>query len=54
MDIYICGYCNESYSSTNTHTETECKDIIIDKINNKLKYLDVYLLKNLYNYILSL
>jgi len=52
--MYICPYCNEIINDGYEHNETECKDIIIDKINNKLKYLDVYLLKNLYNYILSL
>ena len=54
MDFYICGYCNESYSSDNAHTETECKDIIIEKINKKLDILNIYVLKQLYNYILSL
>ena len=54
MDIYICGYCNQSYCSTNTHTDTECKDIILEKINKKLDILNIYVLKQLYNYILSL
>lgn len=53
-NYYICAYCNEVINNEQEHNETECKDIIIEKINKKLEYLNVYLLKQIYNYILSL
>jgi hypothetical protein len=54
MNILICPYCNEQYNSTDTHTDIDCIDVIIHNIIKKLEYLDVYILKNLYNYILTL
>ncbi len=52
--MYICSYCNHIINDDVEHTDIECKDELIHKIILKLEYLDVYILKNLYNYILSL
>ena len=54
--MYICAYCGETYLDNNSysHTEDECKDILIEKIDKQLKNLCLYNLKRLYNFVLSL
>lgn len=55
--MYICSYCGESYSDSRSyiHTEDECKDIILERIEYKLKSpICLYNLKRLLNFIISL
>jgi len=53
MNMYMCSYCNETIFNEG-HTELECRDNLLDKIEQKLKTICLYNLKRLYNFLLTL
>ncbi len=54
--MFICSYCGETITDSHSynHTEDECRDIILEKIDKQLKNICLYNLKRLYNFVLSL
>jgi hypothetical protein len=51
---YFCPYCNSELDNDDEHPILECNDILINKIINILEKLDNYVLKRIFNYILTL
>lgn len=53
MEIVYCNKCNEIiYDEIHNH-QTDCKDILIEKINEYLETTDIISIKHFYNYLIS-
>ena len=53
--MYYCSICNEiMYNEDEETHKYDCKGFLIDKIIKKLESFDIYTVKNIFNYILTL
>lgn len=50
----FCPYCNSEIGDYEEHTQEYCKDLIIHKIIGVLETKCLFVLKQIYNYIIKL
>ena len=55
MDVQYCFKCYDLVEKEhNTQHQIDCKDVMIDKINKALDKMDIYTVKQFFNYIMTL